>query len=90
MIPLTRKEKKIDREQKVCYIFKKVFGTDDDNKKNHKVRDHCHCTGKSKGAANDICNLRYKIPKEIPVILDNGSTYDYHFIIKELAEKFEG
>ena len=35
-------------------------------------------------------NLRYKIPKEIPVVLHNDSTYDYHFIIKDLAEKFEG
>ena len=33
---------------------------------------------------------RYKIPQEIPVAFHNGSTYDYHFIIKELAEEFEG
>ena len=33
---------------------------------------------------------RYKTPKEIPVVFHNGSTYDYHFIIKELAEEFEG
>ena len=59
------------------------------NKKYHKVRDPCHYSGKYIGAAHDICNLRYKIPKEIPVVFDNGSTYDYHFIIKELAEEFE-
>ena len=29
-------------------------------------------------------------PKEIPVMFHNGSNYDYHFIIKELAEEFEG
>ena len=52
------------------------------NKKHYKVRDHCHYKGKYRGAAHDICNLRYKIPKEIPVVFDNGSTYDYHFIIK--------
>ena len=34
--------------------------------------------------------LRYKIPKEIHVVFHNGSTYDYHVIIKELAEEFEG
>ena len=34
--------------------------------------------------------MRYKIPKEIPVVFHNGSTYDYHFIIKELAKEFEG
>ena len=35
-------------------------------------------------------NLRYKIPKEIPVVFHNGSTYDYHFVVKELAEEFAG
>ena len=55
-------------------------------KKYHNVKDHCHYTGKYRGAAHDICNLRYKIPKEIPVVFHNGSTYDYKFIIKELAE----
>ena len=89
MIPLTKEENKIHCEQNVCYICKKVFSTDDDNKKFHKVRDHCHYTGKYRGAAHNICNLRYKTPKEIPVVFHNGSTYDYHFIIKELAEKFE-
>ena len=34
--------------------------------------------------------MRYKIPKEIPVVFHNGSTYDYHFIIKELAKEFNG
>ena len=28
--------------------------------------------------------------KEVPVLFHNGSTYDYHFIIKELAKEFEG
>ena len=43
--------------------------------KNHKVRDHCHYTGKYRGTAHNICNLRYKVPKEIPVVFHNGSTY---------------
>ena len=59
-------------------------------KKQQKVRDHCHYTGKYRGAAHNICNLRYKVPKEIPVVFHNGSTYDYHFIIKESAKEFEG
>ena len=40
--------------------------------------------------AYSICNLWYKIPKEIPVVFHNGSTYDYHFIIKQLAREFKG
>ena len=34
--------------------------------------------------------LRYRIPKEIPIVFHNGSTYDYHFIIKELVKEFDG
>ena len=73
-------------KSKVYYIFKKVFNTNDDNKMCHKVRDHCHCTQKYRGAAHDICNLRYKNTKGIPVVFRNGSTYDYYFIIKKLAK----
>ena len=95
MIPLTYEENKSYKKQKVCYICKKRFSTDNDNgialnKKYHKVRDHCHYTGKFRGAAHSICNLRYKTPKEIPVVFHNGSTYDYHFLIKQLAKQFEG
>ena len=31
----------------------------------------------------------YNVPIEIPIVLHNRSNYDYHFTIKELAEKFE-
>ena len=94
MIPLTNKEIKSYEKQKVCYICEKKF-CDDKNKKSeydlyHKVRDHCHYTGKFRGAAHNICNLRYKVPKKIPIVFHNGSTYDYHFIIKQLAEEFKG
>ena len=94
MIPLTDKENKSYEKQKVCYICKKEFSTDENDKNAfklyHKVRDHCHYTGKFRGAAHSICNLRYKTPKEIPVVFHNGSTYDYHFIIKQLAKEFDG
>ena len=51
--------------------------------------DHRHYTGKYRGTAHSICNLRYKTPKEILVMFYNGSTYDYHFIINKLAKEFE-
>ena len=63
---------------------------DYEKKKNYKVRDHCHYTGKYRGAAHNICNLRYKVPKEIPIVFHNDSIYNYHFIIKELVKEFEG
>ena len=93
MIPLTKKEEKKHNKQEVCYICRKEFNKDDSDKKYLKVRDHCHYTGKYRDAAHDICNLRYqntKIPKEISVVFHNDSMYDYHFIIKNLAEEFEG
>ena len=46
--------------------------------------------GKYRGAAHNICNLRYKVPKEILTVFHNGSIYDYHFIIKELVKELEG
>ena len=55
-----------------------------------KVRDHCNCTGKFRGAAHSIYNLNHKAPQEIPVKISNGSKYHYHFIIKELTEEFKG
>ena len=88
IIPLTTEEKIHYNDQETCYICKKEF--DKSNKKHYKVRDHCHYTGKYRGAAHNICNLRYKIPKEIPVVFHNGSIYDYHFIIKELVKEFNG
>ena len=73
---------------------KKEFSTDKNNnnefKLYHKVRDHCHYTAKFRGAARNICNLKYKTPKEISVVFHNGSTYNHHFIIKQLAKEFEG
>ena len=59
-------------------------------KDNKKVKDHCHFRGKYRGAAHDKCNMNYKITQDIPVIFHNGSTYDYHLIIKELAKEFDG
>ena len=63
---------------------KRFFITDD-----QKVRP-CHFTGKYRGDAHNNSNMNYKISKNIPVVFHNGSTYDYHFIINELAKEFEG
>ena len=88
MILLTTEEKIYHNKQKISYICKKEFSNNE--KKNYKVRDHCHYTGKYRGAAHNICNLRYKVSKEIPIVFHNGSIYDYHVIIKELVKEFEG
>ena len=55
-----------------------------------KIRDHCHYTGKYRGATHSIHVWKYSLSKEIPIVFHNGYIYDYDFIIKDLAEEFEG
>ena len=57
-------------------------------KKCHKDWDPCNFTAKNRDIARNILNSRYKILKEIPAVFHNDSSYDYHFIIKELVEEF--
>ena len=85
MIPLTKKEEE-NHNKFVTYVKKNLIRMI----KNYKVRDHCHYTGKYRGAAHNMCNLRYIVPKEIPIVFHNSSTYDNHFIIKELVREFDG
>ena len=54
------------------------------------VRDHCYYTGEYRDAAHRICNLKYNVPKEVPIVFHNGSHYNCHFIIKELIREFQG
>ena len=73
MISLTKKEKESFKNQEKCYICEEKFcvDKDDENYTNRKkVKDHCHSK----------CNLNYKVPKDIPIIIHNAS-YDTHFII---------
>ena len=82
MVPLTHKENNFYNEQEICCICKKTFCMDKDDKR--KVKDHCHYTGKFRGAAHSKCNLNYKVQKEIPIIIHNAS-YDAHFMLNKLA-----
>ena len=91
VIPLTDEENKSYEEQEICHICNEKFCTEEhgENYKNRrKVKDHCHYTGKFRGAAHSICNLRYKVPENIPIVIHNAS-YDTHFITNQLAEKFK-
>ena len=74
---------------KSCLICKEKFENKYvKDKKYSKVRDYCHNTEEYRGAVDSICNLKYSVPKKIPIDFCNGSNYDYHFIIKELLEEF--
>ena len=63
----------------VCWICEKLIDNDDE-----KVRDHCHVTGKFRGAAHLSCNINLQLTKKVPVIFHNLRVYDSHLIFDEL------
>ena len=60
-----------------CWISEKLIDDDDE-----KVRDHCHVTGKFRGAVHWSCSLQ--LTKKVPVIFHNLRGYDSHLIFDEL------
>ena len=78
MISGRKQKEQFDKANK-CWICQGKFSNDD-----KKVRDHCHFTGKYRGAAHNKCNLLYKKPKFIPVVFHNLSGYDSHLFVKNL------
>ena len=60
----------------LCHICNEERGSDG-------VRDHCHLSGKFRGAAHDVCYLKYKVPNCFPVVFHNCS--DSHLFIKTLG-----
>ena len=59
----------------LCHICNEELGKD-------RVRDHCHLTGMFRGAAHEICNLKYKVPKFFPVVFHNLSGYVVTYLLK--------
>ena len=67
-----------------CHICLREFN----DRKNKKVRDHCHYTDLYRGAAHNNCNLKYRIIDHIPIVFHNLSRYDAYLFIKELGRRF--
>ena len=86
MEKLTEKQVQEYEESSTCFICNKIFTN---NVSNPKVRDHCHITGKFRGAAHSRCNLNFQLPNFIPIIFHNLSGYDSHLFIKQLATEEE-
>ena len=76
---LSKEEKKSFRRAIFCNICEKELGQ-------VTVRDHCHFTGKYRGAAHSNCNLHCRKPRILPVIFHNLQGYDAHLFIKQLAK----
>ena len=76
-LKMSAKDQKLFNEAKTCHICSLEL-------KDDKVRDHCHFTGKYRGAAHNQCNLKCRKPKVLPVIFHNLQGYDAHPFIKQL------
>ena len=76
-----------------CYACGIQFGSERINEKTKKkekivkCRDHCHITGKYRGAACGKCNLKMKVSKFVPVLFHNLEGYDSHLFVKSLGLK---
>ena len=78
---LIKEQQKLYENAKICYISKEQLGDKYAKDKNYrKVRGNCHYAGEYRGAAHNICNLKYSEPKEISIVFHNGLTM---IIIKE-------
>ena len=81
---LAKEQQELHKNKKICYIGKEIFENKYmKDKKYCKLRGHCHYTGKYR------CNLMYSVPKKFRIAFNTVSNYDYHFIVKELAEEFK-
>ena len=76
---MNEEEEYLFQQSNNCWICKKLIDNDDE-----KVRDHCHITGKFRGAARRICNVNFQLTKKVPVIFHNLKGYDSHLIFSEL------
>ena len=69
----------VENLERECHICGGTLGDD-------RVWDHCHITGKFRGAAHNDCNLNYRVPpKFVDIIFHNLSRYDSHLFIKKLG-----
>ena len=75
---ITPEEEEQFKQASNCWICGKLLNIED------RVRDHCHFTGRYRGAAHNICNLKYSKPNNISVFFHNLTGYDSHLFIKKL------
>ena len=72
---MSEEEEHLFQQSNSCWIREKVIDNDE-----QKVRDHCHVTGKFRGAAHGNCNINLQLTKNVSVIFYNLRGYDSHLI----------
>ena len=73
---MREKEEEQFQWSNICWICEKLIDDDDGI-----VRDHCHVTGKFRGAAHWSGNIYLQLTKKVPVIFNYVGGYDIHFIL---------
>ena len=56
---IMKEEEYLFQQSNSCHISKKLIDNDDE-----KVRDHCHITGKLRGAAHRSCNVDFQLTEK--------------------------
>ena len=79
----SEEEEDLFQQSSSCWICKKVIDNDEE-----KVRDHCHVTGKFRGAAHGSCNINFQLAKKVRVIFHNLRDYHSHLFFREF-DKFD-
>ncbi len=83
---MTTSDKTHHTQAENCYVCGDEFGTERQKvKKVLKCRNHCHITGKYRGAGCNKCNLRMRVPKFVPLLFHNLEGYDSHLFVKSLG-----
>ena len=81
---MTEKEENLCQKIKNSWICKAFIN----NNNEEKVRDHCHVTGKFRGAAHRHCSVNFQLTKKVPEIFQNLRGHVSHLIFNEL-DKFD-
>ena len=88
-LQMTKRDEEAFGKATHCHICERKYKKDDDDPNKEPVRDHRHVTGKYRGSAHKVCNLKLQISAEkikIPVIFHNLKGYHSHFIIQQLGK----
>ena len=68
---MTNEDEEIYKNSHICWIYTQELNT-------YRVKDHCHVTGKFRGAAHNKCNLKLRIPRKLTTVFHNLQGYDGH------------
>src|SRR6266853_4338425 len=85
LVPTDDELKQFEAEKYCRFCERSLYLYKPDDTIEPKVRDHCHISGKYRGAAHESCSLNAKQCNFIPVYFHNLSHYDSKMIVKEFS-----